>query len=472
MRLEVARRFPVPVERGFAFVTDTVNWPSYWPGYVRLEDGSTWGAVGDTARLVIRLLGRERTLTMKITSFEPNRLVTYTSTQPGLPDAAHERHFEPDGDGFLYRLVVEYEPRTGVAGLADRTLVARGIRQAFDRTLAALERELVGAPRASVDRIDTFPRSRMAPSLRGDRHRARQAAADQPRALVGRVQRAPARSRRRRDDAAPRAGPLRGDPRERIRRVLHGSRRRPARARGGRPAGPLRGRHDADAGARRDPEARRRARHPAVEALEARPPAGTRRGGIDIAGIEDCSDKELAKLETFFEREIYPVLTPLAVGPGQPFPYISGLSLSLGVLASDPASGEERFARVKVPEGLDRFVTRRQAPRPPGGRDRPLPPDAVPWDGDPRARGVPRHPRRRLRGLRRRGRPPRGGRVGAPPATVRGRRPPRALELGVARDARAARRRARRPSEPGLRGRRTARPGRPLAARRRSTGRS
>ncbi len=72
--------------------------------------------------------------------------------------------------------------------------------------------------------------------------------------------------------------------------------------------------------------------------------------------IEDCSQRELERLERFFEREIYPVLTPLAVGPGQPFPYISGLSLSLGVLAVDPATGEERFARVKVPEGLDRFV--------------------------------------------------------------------------------------------------------------------
>ena len=50
------------------------------------------------------------------------------------------------------------------------------------------------------------------------------------------------------------------------------------------------------------------------------------------------------------------MLTPLAVGAGQPFPYISGLSLSLGVLAVDPDSAEERFARVKVPEGLDRFV--------------------------------------------------------------------------------------------------------------------
>jgi polyphosphate kinase len=78
--------------------------------------------------------------------------------------------------------------------------------------------------------------------------------------------------------------------------------------------------------------------------------------GLSVVSIEECSEKELHRLERFFEREIYPVLTPLAVGPGQPFPYISGLSLSLGVLAVDPGSAEERFARVKVPEGLDRFV--------------------------------------------------------------------------------------------------------------------
>ena len=65
---------------------------------------------------------------------------------------------------------------------------------------------------------------------------------------------------------------------------------------------------------------------------------------------------ELEKLGRYFERDIYPILTPLAVGPGQPFPYVSGLSLSLGVIALDPENDEERFARVKVPEGLDRFV--------------------------------------------------------------------------------------------------------------------
>jgi hypothetical protein len=142
VRLEAAHHFDIPLERGFAFITDTANWASFWPGYVRLEEGSSWGATGDTARLVTRLLGRERLLTMTITTFEPNRLVTYTSTQSGLPDASHARHFEPDGAGFVYRLVVEYEPRGGLAGLFDRFLLARGIQRAFQRTFAALEQEL------------------------------------------------------------------------------------------------------------------------------------------------------------------------------------------------------------------------------------------------------------------------------------------------------------------------------------------
>ena len=78
--------------------------------------------------------------------------------------------------------------------------------------------------------------------------------------------------------------------------------------------------------------------------------------GILIGGVEDATDAERSELEQVFSHQIFPVLTPLAVGPGQPFPYISGLSLSLGLLVRDPEAGEERFARVKVPEGLDRFV--------------------------------------------------------------------------------------------------------------------
>jgi len=141
-RVEAAHRYDVAVERGFSFITDTANWSKYWPGFVRLEEGASWRAVGDTARLTIRLFGRERGLTMTITAFEPTRLVTYTSTQPGLPDARHERHFEADGEGFVYRLVVEYEPRGGIPGLFDGLLLERGIRRAFQSTFVALEREL------------------------------------------------------------------------------------------------------------------------------------------------------------------------------------------------------------------------------------------------------------------------------------------------------------------------------------------
>jgi polyphosphate kinase len=78
---------------------------------------------------------------------------------------------------------------------------------------------------------------------------------------------------------------------------------------------------------------------------------------ILVGTVDDATIDERQVLEQIFLRHIFPVLTPLAVGPGQPFPYISGLSLSLGLLVRDPEAGEERFARVKVPEGLDRFVS-------------------------------------------------------------------------------------------------------------------
>jgi len=78
--------------------------------------------------------------------------------------------------------------------------------------------------------------------------------------------------------------------------------------------------------------------------------------GIVIGSVEELSKRDLDVLERRFEREVFPVLTPLGVGPGQPFPFISPLSLSLGVLVRDPSTEEELFARLKVPEGLPRFL--------------------------------------------------------------------------------------------------------------------
>jgi len=78
--------------------------------------------------------------------------------------------------------------------------------------------------------------------------------------------------------------------------------------------------------------------------------------GIVIGSVDDLPKRRLEALERRFEREVFPVLTPLGVGPGQPFPFISPLSLSLAVFVRDPKTDEERFARLKVPEGLPRFL--------------------------------------------------------------------------------------------------------------------
>jgi polyphosphate kinase len=79
--------------------------------------------------------------------------------------------------------------------------------------------------------------------------------------------------------------------------------------------------------------------------------------GIRIVGVEEVGEAERAQLDERFQRQIFPVLTPLAVGLGRPFPYISNLSLSIGVVVRDPVGGVEAFARVKVPkEMLPRFV--------------------------------------------------------------------------------------------------------------------
>ena len=79
--------------------------------------------------------------------------------------------------------------------------------------------------------------------------------------------------------------------------------------------------------------------------------------GIRIVRLDDVSADERERLDERFRRQIFPVLTPLAVGLGRPFPYISNLSLSLGVVVHDPVSHTQVFARVKVPtEMLPRFV--------------------------------------------------------------------------------------------------------------------
>jgi polyphosphate kinase len=78
--------------------------------------------------------------------------------------------------------------------------------------------------------------------------------------------------------------------------------------------------------------------------------------GVDILHWRDLTDDEHRRMDDFFDARVFPVLTPLAVDPSHPFPYISGLSLNLAVVVRNPVTGNELFARVKVPPLLPRFV--------------------------------------------------------------------------------------------------------------------
>ncbi|MCU0523283.1 MAG: polyphosphate kinase 1 [Elainella sp. Prado103] len=78
--------------------------------------------------------------------------------------------------------------------------------------------------------------------------------------------------------------------------------------------------------------------------------------GVHILNYIDLNQEQRLYLQDYYEKRIFPVLTPLAVDPGHPFPFISNLSLNLAVVVKDPEDGEEHFARVKVPSSLPRFV--------------------------------------------------------------------------------------------------------------------
>ena len=179
-----------------------------------------------------------------------------------------------------------------------------------------------------------------------------------------------------------------------------------------------------------------------------------------------------ASLRQRFIDEIYPVLTPLAVDPGHPFPYISTLSLSIAVGLRDPETGRAPLRPGQGPPDPAAALPGRaeplRAPRP-DHRGQPRP--AVQRHGDRRAPPVPGHPQRRPRDRGGRGgRPAAGDRGGAPAAALRRGRPPRGRAVDAGDDAgdpapRARPRRGRRVRGPGhARPDRPARPRRPRPA--------
>jgi polyphosphate kinase len=93
--------------------------------------------------------------------------------------------------------------------------------------------------------------------------------------------------------------------------------------------------------------------------------------GIVIVTWGELDDDERDRLSTYFHEQVFPVLTPLAVDPAHPFPFVSGLSLNLAITVRQPDDGTQHFARIKVPDNVDRFVELR--PRDEDSRVRFLP---------------------------------------------------------------------------------------------------
>ncbi|MCI5826508.1 MAG: RNA degradosome polyphosphate kinase [Arcanobacterium sp.] len=104
--------------------------------------------------------------------------------------------------------------------------------------------------------------------------------------------------------------------------------------------------------------------------------------GIHIRHWVDIGEHEHDRLRKFYRKQIFPVLTPLAVDPAHPFPYISGLSLNLAVVVRNPATGKELFARVKVPPLLPRFIAV-------DSEGRPYRPEDVPSDSMGQTQYIP-----------------------------------------------------------------------------------
>jgi polyphosphate kinase len=96
-------------------------------------------------------------------------------------------------------------------------------------------------------------------------------------------------------------------------------------------------------------------RHAHIFAEQVRPALAQEQ--ILLTRWSDLDDKAQQELHRWFMDQVFPILTPLAVDPAHPFPYISGLSLNLAVIVRNPVSGKELFARVKVPDVLPRLIS-------------------------------------------------------------------------------------------------------------------
>ena len=80
------------------------------------------------------------------------------------------------------------------------------------------------------------------------------------------------------------------------------------------------------------------------------------RAGVHIVAWSDLDEDDRSRLGAYYQERIFPILTPLGVDPGHPFPYISDLALSMAAMVADPETGERRFVRLKIPDVFPRLI--------------------------------------------------------------------------------------------------------------------
>jgi hypothetical protein len=127
--VDLTHAFPISVGDTFAYITDTGNWKTFSPNFVRHHDRTQakWDTPVDEVPVVIRLPSRDAQVSVMLEKYEPDSRVPCVSRQKGLPDAKHERYFKAVPEGFAFRPVVVFEPRSGPAGLVDRLFVRRAV---------------------------------------------------------------------------------------------------------------------------------------------------------------------------------------------------------------------------------------------------------------------------------------------------------------------------------------------------------
>ncbi|HUS23782.1 MAG TPA: SRPBCC family protein [Candidatus Binatia bacterium] len=152
--IEERHVFARPLQETFGYITDTRNWPEYWPSLrgFRGADGALtqvaprWNRPGDALTLVLHILNRDVAVTLTIREFEPDRHVKYVTSQPGLAEAFHERYFSAVPGGTEFHARVSYPPRRGWKGFVDRVLVKRAVRRTLTRAIANVETVFARAP--------------------------------------------------------------------------------------------------------------------------------------------------------------------------------------------------------------------------------------------------------------------------------------------------------------------------------------